>query len=91
MLLRNVVQFRSKKVRAKCIITAQTEKTLHTVSFLFVRGRGLEPPRLAAHAPQACLATSYSTRAFFHSFIGYKIFKLRNACNYYSLTPLSSP
>ena len=28
-----------------------------------VRGRGLEPPRLATLAPQASLATNYSTRA----------------------------
>ena len=45
----------------------RNEKTRHSclVFSFFVRGRGFEPPRLTAHAPQACLATSYNTRASF--------------------------
>ena len=30
---------------------------------LMVRERGLEPPRLAAHAPKACVSTNSTTRA----------------------------
>ena len=33
-------------------IQTQTKKTLYAVSFLFVRGRGVEPPRLSALPPQ---------------------------------------
>ena len=31
--------------------------------FQFVRWRGLEPPRLAAHGPQPCLSANSSTSA----------------------------
>ena len=33
------------------------------MSSLMVRGRGLEPPHLAAHPPQGCLSTNFNTRA----------------------------
>ena len=39
-------------LRASCILASEKPS-----SSILVRGRGFEPPRLSAHAPQACLAT----------------------------------
>ena len=47
---------------------------------LLVLGRGIAPPRLTTHAPQACLATSYSTRAYLWSFLFFDFLCL---CNFY--------
>lgn|GEM_PF-6965978 len=32
--------------------------------FFMVPGRGLEPPHLAAHPPQGCVYTNFTTRAY---------------------------
>ena len=39
------------------------KRRLAALFSLSVPGRGLEPPHLTTYAPQAYLATSYSTRA----------------------------
>jgi hypothetical protein len=38
-------------------------KSRQMAAFILMRWGGLEPPRLAAHAPQACLSASSSTSA----------------------------
>mgnify|MGYP001570000912 CR=1 len=45
-----------------------------STAHVFVRGRGIAPPRLTAHAPQACLATSYNTRALENILLGFSCF-----------------
>src|SRR3989338_9842777 len=42
--------------------TRRAEQSIPT-KLVLVRGRGLEPPSLSAHAPQACSFTNFDTRA----------------------------
>ncbi len=54
----------------RALSLGQNKRTTMRWFFYFVPRRGLEPPPLTGHAPQACSATNYDTWAKFvkHSF-----------------------
>ena len=51
-----------------CLRHAHALARSEPLSSVLVRGRGLDPPRLAAHAPQACLATITTPARYFVKF-----------------------
>lgn len=45
-------------------MTQTTETAAYAAVSVLVPRRGLEPPRLAAHPPQGCVYTNFTTWAF---------------------------
>jgi hypothetical protein len=66
--------------KAKLFTPSESKQSFDPFALQTVPGRGLEPLRLTAHAPQTCLSTSSNTRAGL--FCGAKVENYHDLCTF---------